>query len=84
MCAMSRTCLAHPVISKLKSMKRLKRILRVCALIFFMLLAATGMSILGVAPTLSRDGKLFAGNESKIEMAEENAAEISEPEEMKQ
>ncbi|MBS1528047.1 MAG: hypothetical protein JST19_20540 [Bacteroidetes bacterium] len=41
-------------------MKRFKRILRICALVLFMLLAATGITILGVAPPLKRDRKLFA------------------------
>ena len=48
-------------------MKRFKRILRVCSLVLFMLLAATGIGILGVAPILTKDRKLFADIELRIE-----------------
>ena len=48
-------------------MKRFKRVLRVCYLVSFMLLAATGIGILGVAPTLTKDRKLFADIELRIE-----------------
>lgn len=48
-------------------MKRFKKILRVCSLVLFMLLAATGIGILGVAPTLTKDRKLFADIELRIE-----------------
>jgi len=51
-------------------MKYLKRILRVCALILFMLLAASGISIFGIAPTLTRDRKLFADSEAVSEVDE--------------
>lgn len=51
-------------------MKRLKRVLRVCALILFMLLAATGIGIFGVAPTLTKDRKLFADIEVKCDAEE--------------
>ena len=36
-------------------MKRLKRAIRVCALILFMLLALGGIGISGVAPVLTKD-----------------------------
>jgi CHASE1-domain containing sensor protein len=65
-------------------MKHLKRIARICGLILFLVLAVTGMSITGVAAALNKDRKLFADEESKIEMVEENTAEISEKEELKQ
>ncbi|HVS91682.1 MAG TPA: hypothetical protein VHE59_06600 [Mucilaginibacter sp.] len=44
-------------------MKRFKKILRICALILFMLLAVTGMAVIGVAPPLKRDRKLFVDAE---------------------
>ena len=63
-------------------MKYLKRILRVCTLILFLVLAIAGMSISGVAVALNKDRKLFVDEESKIEMVEENQAEISEKEKL--
>ena len=63
-------------------MKYLKRILRVCTLILFLVLAITGMSISGIAVALNKDRKLFVDEESKIEMVEENQAEISEREKL--
>lgn len=41
-------------------MKRFQRLIRVCALIFFMLLSVCGIGIFGVAPILTKDKKLFA------------------------
>jgi hypothetical protein len=64
-------------------MKYLKKILRVCGLILFLLLAVAGMSMSGIATPLNKDRKLFTDEESKIEMVEENAAEISEKEKLK-
>lgn len=58
-------------------MKRFKRILRVCYLVVFMLLAATGIGLLGVAPTLTKDRKLFADIELRIENDEQKNADIS-------
>jgi hypothetical protein len=63
-------------------MKYLKRILRVWALILFLVLAIAGMSISGIAVTLNKDRKLFVDEESKIEMVEENQADISEREQL--
>jgi len=63
-------------------MKYLKRILRACGLILFLVLAVAGMSIAGVAVALNKDRKLFADEGSKIEMVEENQAEISEKEKL--
>ena len=57
-------------------MKRFKKILRLCSLILFMLLAATGIGILGVAPVLTKDRKLFPGIELRIEDDENKNAEI--------
>jgi len=64
-------------------MKHLKKILRVCSLILFLLLAIAGMSISGIAVTLNKDRKLFADEESKIKMVEERIEEISAGEELK-
>ncbi|HVV54043.1 MAG TPA: hypothetical protein VHC47_01890 [Mucilaginibacter sp.] len=44
-------------------MKRFKKILRISALILFMLLAAAGISMLGVAPALTKEGKLSTDTE---------------------
>jgi hypothetical protein len=49
-------------------MKYLKRMLRITALILFMLLAAGGMSLFGVAPTLTKNRKLFADIEAVSEV----------------
>jgi hypothetical protein len=57
-------------------MKRFKRVLRMCYLISFMLLAATGIGILGVAPTLTKDRKLFADIELRIEDDKNKNADI--------
>ena len=59
-------------------MKRFKKILRLCSLILFMLLAATGIGILGVAPILPKDRKLFPGIELRIENDENKNADFSE------
>ncbi len=59
-------------------MKRFKRILRLCALMLFMLLAATGISILGCAPTLTRDRKLFADIEVTTKNKEEESSTSAE------
>ncbi len=59
-------------------MKRFKKILRLCSLILFMLLAATGIGILGVAPVLPKDRKFFPGIELRIENDENKNADISE------
>lgn len=53
-------------------MKRLKRILRICALILFMLLSVAGIGIFGVAPTLTKDRKLFSDMEAKTKKTENN------------
>jgi hypothetical protein len=42
-----------------------------------MLLAATGIGLLGVAPTLTKDRKLFADIELRIENDEQKNADIS-------
>jgi hypothetical protein len=57
-------------------MKRFKKILRLCYLILFMLLAATGIGILGVAPILPKDRKFFPAIELRIENDENKNADI--------
>ena len=51
-------------------MKRLKRTIRICSLILFMILAATGIGIFGIAPTLTKDQKLFTDIEVNAEADE--------------
>lgn len=58
-------------------MKRFKKILRVCSLVLFMLLSAAGIGLLGVAPTLTKDRKLFAHIELRIKNNERKNADIS-------
>ncbi|MGZ3751332.1 MAG: hypothetical protein ACXVB0_07675 [Mucilaginibacter sp.] len=53
-------------------MIRFKKIMRMCALVLFMLLAVSGIGIFGIAPTLSKDRKLFADIESKSEVKEKD------------
>jgi hypothetical protein len=55
-------------------MKQLKKILRLCALILFMAFAAAGIGILGVAPTSTKDNKLFPDIEAVFETTD-NAGE---------
>jgi hypothetical protein len=63
-------------------MKRFKKILRMCSLILFMLLAAAGIGILGVAPNLTKDRKLFADIEVRSEDNEEKNANSSSKEQL--
>lgn len=58
-------------------MKHLKRALRICALILFMLLATGGISVSGIAPVLTRDRKLFVDIEAKAENTEKGAQDSS-------
>jgi len=51
-------------------MKYLKRTLRISALIVFMLLAAAGIGIFGIAPTLTKNRKLFADIEAVSEIVD--------------
>jgi hypothetical protein len=64
-------------------MKHLKKIARVCGLIILMILAIAGVGIIGIAPTLNKDNKLFADEGSKIEMFEENISEVTREEKLK-
>lgn len=56
-------------------MKQLKKVVRLCALTLFMVLAVAGIGILGIAPTLTKDRKLFADTESVTEQSEKGSAE---------
>jgi cell division protein FtsL len=51
-------------------MKTLKRLLRTGTLILFMMLALTGIGITGIAPTLTKDRKLFAEKTQEFEVKE--------------
>ncbi len=64
-------------------MKRLKKIIRLCGLILFIILAVAGIGVFGVAPTLTKDRKLFADIESVIEAKEEKAVDVVWEEEVK-
>jgi hypothetical protein len=56
-------------------MKRLKKTIRVCSLILFMLLSVAGIGIFGVAPILTKDRKLFADIEVQSESAEKDSSQ---------
>jgi hypothetical protein len=56
-------------------MKQLKKVIRLYALALFMALAVAGIGIFGVAPTLSKDRKLFADIEWVAEHNEKGSAE---------
>ena len=58
-------------------MKHLKKIIRICGLILFMTLAVGGIGIFGVAPTLTKDRKLFADKGSHVEVNEKTDSDIS-------
>jgi hypothetical protein len=64
-------------------MKYLKKIARMCGLIIFLILAVAGIGIIGMAPSLNKDNKLFADEGSKIEMVEENITEVTMEEKLK-
>jgi hypothetical protein len=57
-------------------MKHLKKIIRMCGLVLFLILAVAGIGVLGMAPTLTKDNKLFADIESVMEIKEENTPEF--------
>jgi len=64
-------------------MKPLKKVLRYCALVLFMLLAVAGIGIFGVAPTLTKDRKLFADMEIVMEQKEKTNKKDSSQENLK-
>lgn len=49
--------------------------MRLCALVLFMLLAATGIGLFGIAPALTKDRKLFADMEARAEIQEKENAD---------
>jgi hypothetical protein len=62
-------------------MKKIKKFIRLCGLILFMILAVAGIGILGVAPTLTKDRKLFADAHSKTIVTDKNETEDQDPDE---
>jgi len=64
-------------------MKQLKKLLRLFALILFILLAGAGIGLFGVAPTLAKDGKLFADTEAIAEFEENSATQTNLNEKLK-
>ena len=56
-------------------MKHFKKLLRLLSLLLFMMLAVAGIGIGGIAPTLTKDRKLFPDIELVIESHEKNAAD---------
>lgn len=62
-------------------MKKIKKLIRLCGLILFMILAVAGIGILGVAPTLTKDRKLFADAHSKTEITEKKDNDQDKPDE---
>jgi len=57
--------------------------MRLFALMLFMMLAVAGMGISGVAPTLTKDRKLFADTEWVMEQKEKTPGETSGTEHLK-
>ena len=62
-------------------MKKLKKLIRLCGLVVFMILAVAGIGILGVAPTLTKDRKLFADEQSKTEVTDRKKDDMQLPDE---
>jgi hypothetical protein len=62
-------------------MKKIKKLMRLCGIILFMILAVTGIGILGVAPTLTKDRKLFADKHPKTEITEKAETDQEKPNE---
>lgn len=57
-------------------MKPIKKVLRLCALILFLVLALAGIGLYGVPPTLTKDRKLFMDTEqNETKDSEENETE---------
>jgi hypothetical protein len=64
-------------------MKYLKKVMRLCALVLFIMLAVAGIGIFGVAPILSKDRKLFADIELVTEQNEKGNTENNGQENLK-
>ncbi|UOE52139.1 hypothetical protein MTO98_13720 [Mucilaginibacter sp. SMC90] len=62
-------------------MKKIKKLIRLCGLILFMILAVAGIGILGVAPTLTKDRKLFVDKHPRTEIAEKSETDQEKPRE---
>lgn len=62
-------------------MKKLKKLIRLCGLVVFMILAVAGIGIFGVAPTLTKDRKLFADEQSKTEITDKKKDDTQLPDE---
>lgn len=62
-------------------MKKLKKLMRLCGLAVFMILAVAGIGIFGVAPTLTKDKKLFADAQSKTEITDRKKDDTQLPDE---
>ena len=60
-------------------MKKLKKLIRLCGLVVFMILAVAGIGIFGVAPTLTKDRKLFADEQSKTEITDRRKEDTQLP-----
>jgi hypothetical protein len=58
-----------------RCMKKLKNLLRLICLVVFLLLAVTGISIVGAAPILAKNEERFNNNESPIEMVDKKKEE---------
>ncbi|WP_139235625.1 hypothetical protein [Mucilaginibacter polytrichastri] len=52
-------------------MKNFKKLIRLCGLISYMMLAVAGIALGGVATALGKNNRLFIDNEVKIELVEQ-------------
>ncbi|MEO3406850.1 hypothetical protein AAFN85_23240 [Mucilaginibacter sp. CAU 1740] len=62
-------------------MKKLKKLIRLCGLVVFIILAVAGIGIFGVAPTLTKDRKLFVDEQSKTEITDRRKNDNQLPDE---
>ncbi|MCQ6961276.1 hypothetical protein [Mucilaginibacter aquariorum] len=56
-------------------MKRFKKVLRLCGLVLFLLLATGGVSLTGIAPVPPKNRRMI-NTESVIEMEEDSKQEL--------
>jgi CHASE3 domain sensor protein len=59
-------------------MKRFKKLLRLCGLVLFLLLAAGGVSLTGIAPVPPKNRRMI-NTETVIEMEEDSKQEQESP-----
>ena len=59
-------------------MKRFKKLLRLCGLVLFLLLAAGGVSLTGIAPVPPKNRRMI-NTETVIEMEEDNKQDQESP-----